>query len=60
MIRYCVYGVGTVLSKDAALRMARSRAAAIRQPVKVAEICDDGKRRAVLVDSAGQIEKLWR
>lgn len=60
MTRYCVYGIGTVLSKDAALRMARSRAGAIRQPVKVTKEYEDGKRRAILVYSDGQIDKLWR
>lgn len=58
MIRYCVYGVGTVLSEAAAVRMARSRAAAIRQPVKVTEVSESGNRRAILVYSDGQIEKL--
>lgn len=58
MIRFCVSGVGTVLSEAAAVRMARSRAAAIRQPVKVTATYEDGKHRAILVYSDGQIEKL--
>lgn len=59
MTRYCVYGIGTVLSEEAAIRMARSRAMAIRQPVKVTATYEDGKRRGILVYPSGQIEKFW-